>query len=259
MRTYAISGAASGIGRAAKELLEADGHRVIGIDLRDADVIADLSGAQGRASMVRDVTAISGGRLDAVLAVAGLASNSAATARVNYFGMLATLEGLRPLLEQSDAPRAVAVASMAVMFPHDAELAAAFEAGDEAAAVARAEVLAKEEGQAIYATSKRTIARWVRRAAPSADWAGKGIALNAVAPGVIATPMMADSLASAENRRQLESMVPMPLGGIAKAEDVAELLRFLSSVENGHMCGQVVFIDGGADAVMRGDTIFPLT
>jgi NAD(P)-dependent dehydrogenase (short-subunit alcohol dehydrogenase family) len=38
-RTYALTGSSSGIGLATKLLLESRGHRVIGIDVRDADVI----------------------------------------------------------------------------------------------------------------------------------------------------------------------------------------------------------------------------
>lgn len=43
MRTYVVTGAASGIGAATAELIRERGHKVIGVDLRDADVTADLS------------------------------------------------------------------------------------------------------------------------------------------------------------------------------------------------------------------------
>ena len=43
MGTIAISGSASGIGAETRSMLEADGHRIIGIDLCDAEVTADLS------------------------------------------------------------------------------------------------------------------------------------------------------------------------------------------------------------------------
>ena len=47
MRTYVVSGAASGIGAATTALLREQGHRVVTVDLRDADVVADLSTADG--------------------------------------------------------------------------------------------------------------------------------------------------------------------------------------------------------------------
>jgi len=49
MRNVVISGSASGIGLATKEKLESEGDRVVGIDVRNADVIADLSTPNGRA------------------------------------------------------------------------------------------------------------------------------------------------------------------------------------------------------------------
>jgi hypothetical protein len=48
----------------------------------------------------------------------------------------------------------------------------------------------------------------------------------------------------------------MPLGGIAEASTVARLLAWLGSGENTHLCGQVVYIDGGSDAVIRGDSVW---
>jgi hypothetical protein len=50
--------------------------------------------------------------------------------------------------------------------------------------------------------------------------------------------------------------VPMPLNGIFQPDAVASLLDWLSSEDNAHLCGQVIFIDGGSDAVIRGDSTF---
>ncbi|MFC4225220.1 SDR family oxidoreductase [Lysinibacter cavernae] len=256
-RTYVVTGAASGIGKASKELLEAAGNTVIGVDLRDTDINVDLTTADGRATMVAQATELSGGRVDAVLAIAGLSAPIPATAGVNYFGAIATLEGLRPLLAKSDAPRAATVASMASLHPHDDALLEAFIAGDEPKAIARAQELADlgpEVGYMIYSTSKQALARWVRRTAPTAEWAGAGIPLNAIAPGVILTPMTAELVATEEGRKQLNEQVPMPLNGPAAAIVPAELLVWLTSEQNSHLCGQVIFVDGGYDAVTRGES-----
>jgi NAD(P)-dependent dehydrogenase (short-subunit alcohol dehydrogenase family) len=255
-RTYVVTGAASGIGHTTAELLKKQGHTVIGVDIHMSDVNVDLTTEVGRVALVDQVRAHSGGSIDAILAIAGLASPTAKTVAVNYFGMLATLEGLRPMLSGSSAPRAVGVASMASIMPVDDELVALMTSGDEAASLARAEELSKgeETGGLIYSSTKKAFAQWIRRTAPTAAWAGEGIPLNAIAPGVIATPMTTEYTSTPEARKAILEMVPMPLNGIAEPIVTANLLAWLSSEENTHLCGQVIFVDGGSDAVIRGDS-----
>jgi NAD(P)-dependent dehydrogenase (short-subunit alcohol dehydrogenase family) len=258
VRTYVVTGSASGIGKATSELLTASGHRVIGVDVAHADVTVDLATPAGRTELVDRVWELSDGTVDAVLAIAGLATPTAATVAVDFFGTVATLQGLQPLLAHSPAPRAVAVSSMAALFPPDDALLETLLDGDEARALSRAAQLAADPqtGALIYGTAKRALSRWIRRTAATSDWAGAGIALNAIAPGVVKTPMTADLTASEEGRRQLAEMVPMPLNGFFEPKDAAELLVWLSSEANAHLCGQIIYIDGGSDAVIRGDSVW---
>lgn len=256
-RTYALTGAASGIGRATKMLLEERGHRVIGIDLHDADVEVDLSTREGRRGLHDAVSSISGGEMDAIIAVAGVAAPASVTAKVNYFGARSTLELLRPLLGRSEAPRAVVVSSFAALDTPDDELLAAFRMDDEDAAVRRSDELSRQgQGNIIYPSSKRAIAEWVRQASVGENWAGAGIPLNAVGPGVIVTPMTAPYLQTEEGRAQMLAGVPMPLAGPAEPVVVARLLAWLASEENTHVTGQIVFVDGGADVSVRGPRVF---
>lgn len=255
-RTHVVTGAASGIGKATKALLESRGDRVIGVDIAGSDVNVDLSTPAGRESLVSEVTRLSGGTIDGLVANAGLASPTAATVAVNFYGALATLTGLRPLLAKSSAPRAVATASMASIFPPDDALLTELLDGSEEKALTRGAELeagTPEQGGLIYGTTKRALARWIRRNAPTPEWAGAGIALNAIAPGIVNTPMVAGLVDTAEHRESLASMVPMPLNGFFEPEDAAKLIAWLVSEENAHLCGQVIFIDGGSDAVIRGD------
>jgi NAD(P)-dependent dehydrogenase (short-subunit alcohol dehydrogenase family) len=257
MRTVVVTGSASGIGKALKTLLEARGDRVVGVDVHDAYVVADLSTAEGRTSMVEQVTELTGGKIDAIVANAGLAHSGVPDLAVNYFGAVGTLEGLRPLLAGSPAPRAVATASMASLMPSDAAIVDLCLAGDEAAALATAAALVGgDDPNAIYATSKVALVRWLRRNAPTPEWAGAGIPLNAIAPGIVETPMVADMLATEEQRAGMKDLVPMPLNGFMGPEAPAALLAWLVSKENTHLCGQVVFIDGGSDVVIRGDAVW---
>ena len=255
-RTYVVTGAASGIGKTTAELLKSRGNTVIGVDLHDADINADLTTAEGRTGLVSEATRLSGGKIDAILALAGLALPIPKTVGVNFFGMVATLEGLRPLLAGSAAPRAAGIASMASLMPLDDTLVEACLALDEPAALARATELAKDEatGALIYSSTKKAFALWIRRNAATPAWAGAGIPLNAIAPGIIATPMTADMIATEEARTAVLQMVPMPLNGIAEPIVPARLLAWLTSEENTHFCGQVIFIDGGSDVVIRGET-----
>lgn len=257
-RTYVITGSASGVGLAAKQKLEGQGHTVIGIDLAGADIAADLSTADGRETAVAQVRERTGS-VDAVIASAGISAPIAATVAINYFGVAAVLEGLQPLLASSPAPRAAVVSSMATLHPVSPELIDACLAGDEPGALAIAEGLAgqgPEVGYLNYSSSKRAISRWVRRESVTPQWAGEGIALNAVAPGVILTPMTTELLATEESTASVDSGVPMPLNYHQGPEVVADLLVWLTSEENSHCAGQTIYCDGGADATLRGDDVW---
>ncbi len=251
-RTYVVTGSASGIGAATSKRLQAAGHHVVGVDLHDADVTADLATDAGRRAVVDGVQQVTQGRLDAVIACAGISSGDAVTVSINFFGAVATLEGLRPLLAGSDAPRAATISSVALLQSLDDDIVDACMQGDEEAAVAAAE----GKGVFVYPSTKRALARWVRRSAPSKAWAGAGIPLNAVAPGVVRTPMTADLLGDPTWKEIVDDAVPMPLGGYAEADEVAAALDWLTSPDNTKVTGQVLFVDGGADAVLRPDDIW---
>ncbi len=133
-RTYVVTGTASGIGAATAHYLLERGSRVIGCDLHDADVIADLATIEGRAKLVDGVIRLSGGRIDAIVANAGGGPPETMLA-LNFFGAVATLEGLRPMLATSPASRAVMVSSVASLGPTDPGLVEACLSMDESAAI----------------------------------------------------------------------------------------------------------------------------
>lgn len=248
-RTIVITGAASGIGAATSERLRGAGHTVIGVDLRNADIDADLGTAEGRAQMVAQVTSRAPDGIDAVLAGAGISHPEKAreTIAINHFGAVATLEGLRPLLTKSARPRAVAICSTAAMLPTNAKVVELCLAGDEAGAIAAVDA----QPASAYSDSKLALSRWVRRAAISADWAGAGILLNGVGPGVVETPMTAPLFDQPAMLDLIRQSNPIAVKGYAKPAEIAELIDFLLGMENHYLVGQIIFIDGGSDAILR--------
>ena len=253
-RIYAVTGAASGIGAATAEHLERCGARVIGCDLRDAEVIADLATADGRAALSEGVARLCRGRLDGIVANAG-GGRAETMLALNYFGALATLVGLRPLLLASPDPRAVVVSSISSLGPTDAALIEVCMAGDEAAAVAAGDdaIAGGKSALDLYGSAKHALTRWCRRAARGPQWAGAGIPLNVVAPGVIDTPAAAYILSDTERRAQMGAMVPLNASYPGSPEAMAALLGWCVSAENNLMTGQVLFADAGFECQARGE------
>jgi NAD(P)-dependent dehydrogenase (short-subunit alcohol dehydrogenase family) len=252
-RTILLTGSASGIGFATAQRLRHAGHSVIGVDVHDAEIVADLGTQEGRQRLVDGVRSLVRGSLDSVIACAGVAHQPAEQiVSVNYFGAIATLEGLLPLLRRSERPRAVLVSSSACLHETDEALVAACLAGDEAAACARARVA----GLVTYAGSKKALALWMRRAAAEERWGGAGIPLNGIAPGTIHTPMTAPLMASEEGRAVLIRATPTVIGErYGQPDDPAEVLAFLATMESAYVLGQLLFVDGGTDILSRPGTL----
>ncbi|QIX26532.1 SDR family oxidoreductase [Nocardioides sp. JQ2195] len=256
-RKVVVTGAASGIGAATAAILTAQGDEVIGVDLHEADVVADLSTRDGRQQAVAAVLEVSGGVVDAVVACAGTSSLSPLDVKVNFFGVVEFLDGLRPALAKASAPRVSVTASISSTQTTDPEVVEACLALDEDHAVALAEkVHADGRGSLLYASSKNAVARWLRRTAITDEWAGAGIALNAVGPGVVVTPMTEALRASEQGVEMINKAVPSKFGGWMGPEVIADALVWLVRPENTHTTAQILFVDGGAEAVVRGEEAF---
>ncbi|MGN6474884.1 MAG: SDR family NAD(P)-dependent oxidoreductase [Mycobacteriales bacterium] len=249
---YAVTGSASGIGAAVRERLIADGHRVIGVDRVDADVIADLATPGGREQAVAGVAAACGGELAGLVTCAGLAGlpdrPASLLVSVNYFGTVEVVSGLR---QQLAAGRGSVVAissnSTTCQPGFSLDLVEACLAGDESAA---ADVADRGDSVSAYPATKTAIARWIRRKATAPEWVGAGIRLNALAPGLVETPL------AAEQRNDptigpLVAMFPLPMGRGGMPPEIADAASFL--LDNEFCVGTVLLIDGGTEALLRPD------
>lgn len=257
MRTVVVTGSASGMGAATRARLEADGQRVIGVDVRDADLVADLSTPEGRRAAVEGVAQRAGGAIDGLVTWAGVAGLAhiagSLLVSVNYFGTVAVLDGLRPLLARGDRPAAVAISSNSTTCQPGVplDLVELCLAGDEAAARDAADAVTSLMA---YPASKTAVARWARRHAPTAEWAGAGITLNVVAPGAVETPMLQATRDDPTIGRFVDAF-PVPVGRRGTADELAAFVQFLLGPDARFFCGSVVFVDGGTDALLRADDV----
>jgi len=251
VNTYVVSGAASGIGAATVAHLTDEGHRVIGVDLRDAEVEADLSVPEGRAHAVRRVAELAPDGVAGVVPCAGIAGLSgvdpALLVSVNYFGAVELVDGLHEVLSDQASVVLLASNSITCQPGWNAQVAAACLAGDEH----RARALAAEtEAVQVYPASKMALAYWARREGVQPQWAGRGIRVNAIAPGLIATPMT-DQLREDPVFGPFADSYPTALGRPGTPEEIAALIAFLLSPDSSLLVGSVVFADGGTDAILH--------
>ncbi|OXR42137.1 3-alpha-hydroxysteroid dehydrogenase/carbonyl reductase [Nocardia cerradoensis] len=257
MGVYVVTGAASGMGRAAAEKLRERGHTVVGVDLRDAQVVADLSTPAGRRAAIDGVLAQVDGHLDGAILAAGVgpapgADRPRLIVEVNYRGVVELLDGWRSALARADEAKVVVFGSNSTtttpLVPRRA--IRALLAGDTEKALRALRIFGRNAPSIAYGTSKIAVSHWVRRQATTTQWAGAGIRLNALAPGAVLTPLLEKQLATAAEAKNIERF-PVPIGGFGDPGDLAEWAVFMLSPAARFLCGSVVFVDGGSDAYFR--------
>lgn len=248
-----VTGSASGMGAAVRTRLEKSGDKVIGIDLRDAEIIADLSTSDGCAKAIAGVKKHFGDRLDRFVAAAGIApdvKNPSLIASVNYYGVVNLLDGLFEFLQRGKNPAAVVFSS------NSAQMAPVDDNPYVLALLNNNEVEAKRIFSAIdnpgmaYMFSKNAVARAARRRA--ATWGKAGVRLNVICPGTIKTPMVQRLLADPTTSGSM-NIQNKPLGRFGEPEEIAAVVAFLLGPEASYIHGAVYYVDGGEDAKIRPD------
>lgn len=239
METILVTGAASGIGHACAQMLVDRGEQVVGVDLQRPSIrspaerfepaIADVSSAADCAAAVQ--TAVRRfGKLDALVHCA--ATHSSKTwdqlDADDFNRVLAVNVTGSFLIAQAAARQMVGRNRGAIVLTASTAVIAAATGGESG------------RGGPAYIASKAAITGLVRTLARSLG--PSGVRVNAIAPGVVDTPMIAGY--SPENRAA--SAARTVLGRIGRPDDIAEVACFLVSDAARYMTGEVVIVNGGA-------------
>ncbi len=238
-----VTGAGSGIGRATTRRLVADGAGVLAVD-RDADGLAETARLAGNGpgrcvGLHRDIT-----EADAPAAMVAACAAEFGNVRilVNNAGIGASVA--THLTEDEDLDRFLDV-NLRALFRCAREAVRAMRAGGEGGAIVQlASVfgLTGAPNSSIYSATKAAVVGLTRNMA--ADYGPDGIRVNAIAPGMILTPINRDRFESNARFRAL-MLGGTPLGRTGAPEDIANGIAFLCSDEAGFVTGHTLAIDGG--------------
>lgn len=243
-RTVLITGAATGIGRAtALAFAEAGAAVVIGdVDQRAESTAADIVKAGGRGVFQKtDVT-----NSDQVKALVDRAVSEFGSLDI-AFNNAGLLPPTAPLAEQSeeDWHRIIGVDVTGVFLAMKHQLAHMAKAGHgvivNTASVAG---LRADPGMAPYVAAKHAVVGLSKAAA--IDYATQGIRVNAIAPGLVRTPMTERWLNDPTMRSAV--LADSPIGRAAEPEDIAGLVLFLASDHASIITGAVYPVDGARTA-----------
>ena len=242
----AITGAASGIGLGTAKRLTSEGWTVFGLDVgpeRLAAVRADLgesfhpvpcdvTDATRIATVFQEIGAAAG-RLDALICCAGVlrvgpletmaVEDFDQVLNVNVRGLWLCAREALPLLRRAATPaapaRIVLLSSIAALRP--------------------------KINSGAYAASKAAVSQLTRIMA--VEWAGSHVLVNAVAPGTVDTPMVQAVMRPGANSGYTTSGTS-PLGRVAEADDIADVIGFLLSPASKYVTGTTIPVDGGTQA-----------
>lgn len=262
MGVYAITGATSGIGAKTLELFKQKGHEVINIDLKDGDICVNLATPEGRQEAIDRLHEMHPEGLDGIICnagVSGACGNLQLIISLNYFGTVAIAKGVYDLLEKKHGNCVVTASNTISQGAGRMDIADLLNnIGDEKRIlnlVSTLDSTSLSVGNSMYVSTKYALARWVRRV--SASWAANGVRINAVAPGNVHTAMTATMSTTA--KMALNALpIPTKFGQetLMAPEEIASVIVFLASPEAAGVNGNVMFVDGGTDALLNSEKVY---
>ena len=216
-----VTGAASGIGAATREVLQEVGATVVGADIADGVDISDRDQVE---ALVAD-TVSQHGRLDVLANVAGI------YARGDVLS-----------LTEADIDRIFAVNLKGTLYCCQAAARVMIEQGSGSIInVASGAIDTGASGTCAYAMSKAAVVQLTRNLAT--EIGGKGVRVNVVAPGWIETPMT-KATDDFDAMKAMMSKV-QPIRRTGRPEDIANTILFLASDASSFMTGQILRPNGG--------------
>lgn len=239
-RVALVTGASRGIGRAVAEGLAADGFDLALVYAGNGEAAAQAVAACERAGATARAYRCDVSNAEQVKATvdAVLSDFGQVWALVNNAGV--TRDGLLARMKDEDFSRVLDV-NLVGAFNMTRSLTRAFmrQRGGRVVNMSSVVGLMGNAGQANYAASKAGLIGLTKSVAR--ELAGRGVTVNAVAPGFVRTDMTAGLPDEVVARYEGQ----IPLGRLADPAEVAAVVRFLVSDAAAYVTGEVVRVDGG--------------